>query len=161
MTRIKKRVHPITNMLQAPTHPRISSSMADSRGRQICVRRIDSEPNMFYSIEINGRTPEEPERRTETNIEDNVEDSSMQSDSNTANILLVAKTALNMNYIVILYCIISLPRAIMAIIYRNCEQENGDCHYFLMFSKFMIPIRLTCILFGFFVFLYKFKKDNS
>ena len=55
MVKIKKTVNPIVNLqVMLPKTPATVPEMSDTNvtGRKICVKRIDDQPNMFYSIEM-------------------------------------------------------------------------------------------------------------
>jgi hypothetical protein len=161
MVKLKKSVNPIVNLQvlqpQAPEpHPEISHSRQNAIGRTVHVKRIDDQPNMFYSVDMRETSGDEEETKVENSTLAQIEETNVKSESNS--MFLMAKTALNMNYVVIIYCLSLFPRSIMSIIFCNCDPENGDCDVYLLFYKFFVTFRIVSIFVGCFVFFYKIKK---
>jgi hypothetical protein len=159
MVQIKKSENRVVNVSGVRSDepcPQNEQEMVNVKGQRIQVRRIDDEPNMFYSIEINAHEAIEM-----SNPPQDLEAESTAADCNNTNIFLMARTALNMNYIVILHCLINTPLSIMSIIYWDCSQERGECDAFLLFTNIMIIPRFFVIFCGFCIFFFNFKKLDS
>jgi hypothetical protein len=161
MVKLKKSVNPIVNLQvlqpQAPElHPEISHSRQNAKGRTIHVKRIDDQPDMFYSVDMRETSGDEEETKVENPTLARIEVTNIKSEPNS--MFLMAKTALNMNYVVIIYCLSIFPMSIMSISFFNCDQENSDCDVFLLFCKFFIPFRILAIFVGCFVFFHKIQN---
>ena len=159
MVQIKKSENQVVNVSVVPSDepcPQTEQARTNVNGHRIQVRRIDDQPNMFYSIEINA--DEEIEM---SNPPQDLEAESAAADCNNTNIFLMARTALNMNYLVILHCLINTPLSIMSIIHWDCRQERGECEAFLLFTNIMIIPRFFIIFCGFCIFFFNFKKLDS
>jgi hypothetical protein len=149
MVKIKKSVNPIVNLqVIQPVVPSLHTSKACGSH----VRRIDDEPNMFYSVKIDDDKEEKEVKNPRLE---------QPKDTNINNVFLIAKTALNINYVVIITCLINTPVAILSIIYCNCDPENGDCHVFLIFNKISIPLKILAIFGGCLIIFFKTKKSDD
>lgn len=141
MVRIKKSVNPIVNLPVLPPEahpPQPSSSGVEcsvSTVNLINVKRIDDEPDMFYNVQLEDLYSKEI-KQTHPEVQETNEP--LQANSNS--FMLLIRTALNMNYIVIIYCIMFTPKTITSIIYCNCDHQNGECEVHLLVYKWMLPI---------------------
>ena len=104
---------------------------------------------MFYSIEVN-----------DIKIR-NATQNQMVIDLTSNTIFMMAKTALDMNYIVIFNAMLTTPMSVMTIMHRNCDHAKGNCEVFLLFNKVMVTPRMVTIFGGFFIFFYKLRKLND
>ena len=159
MVQIKKSVTPTVNISPSCiSNKSVTEHKANSSRSVKKVRRIDDQPNMFYTVDV---VIEENETETKDRIPQKSERTTSNRDLNKNQIFLMAKTALNMNYIVIFDCIINTPLSIMTIIYLNCDNDIGDCDVFLLFNKIMIAPRLLTICAGFVIFFYKIRHGET
>ena len=157
MVQIKKSVTPAVNIPTSNISELNQNQNLEMSTQQITqVRRIDDQPNMFYNVDV--MTEEHREEvediRTKNTANLNKEESKTQ-------IFQMAKTALNMNYVVIFHCLINTPLSIMTIIYWNCNNDIGKCNHFLVFNKIMIVPRLLTICTGFVIFYHKIRKGEN
>jgi hypothetical protein len=178
MVHIKKSVTPKISIRRIQSEvPRSEKPQTKSNYKRHIthVRRIDDQPNMFYTIEMRETSIVKDthipnhvhfdqstiDMDKPTHVQEQGNGNTINNDSNSNGIFLMAKTALNMNYVVILNCLINTPLSIMTIIYWNCDQAKGDCDGFLLFNKLMITPRVLAICAGFIIFYYKIKKSDS
>ena len=162
MVKIKKSVPPTDICMIHQERPQADQSQSrnNSKKPQSRVRRMNDQPNMFYSTEM--KETSITEREVEVKVENqNQNIQSTSTDSNSNPVFVMAKTALSMNYMVILNCLFNTPFYIMSIIYWDCDYEKGECDVFLLFNKFMVPPRLLIIFGGFFIFFYKMRRSDN
>ena len=119
----------------------------------INVKRLDDKPDMFYNLQLENPSPKEIK---ETHPEVQETNEPLQANNNRS--FLLIRTALNMNYIVIIYCIMLFPRTITSIIYCNCDHQNGECEVPLLVYKAMHPIYFLLVVSGSLTFFYKIKR---
>jgi hypothetical protein len=163
MVKIKKTVNPIVNLqVMLPKTPATVPEMSDTNvtGRKICVKRIDDQPNMFYSIKMKETTVEGEQSGVRNPTAEQAIENTIQSDSNISKVFIVAKTALNMNYVVICICLINTPRSILSIIYHDCDQSNGECNVFLLLCKLFFIPEILAVFAVCYMFLNKIKNTD-
>ena len=181
VVRINKTVAPVATL-------GIQSAATGEDEVAVQVRRINDDPNMFYPITVSVykhqgeektssedsheyTTDQEARESEECNSEKRkgrTTDQSQpegQSENTTTKItgkeiFAMAKTALNLNYIVILDSLINTPNSIMSIIYWECDHEEGECDEFLLYNKVMVPIRIVTIFGGIFICFYKLRNKE-
>ena len=122
------------------------------------IKRIDEQPNMFYPVE-SGEATNVDEMPSHSNSGNNVVENS-HTETNSKSIFVMAKTALNLNYIVILNCLIDTPIFIMSIVFWNCTFDDGKCDAFVRFNQYMILPRLIVVFAGCCIFSYKIKHSD-
>ena len=100
------------------------SRTKDNAVQKTKIRRIDEQPNMFYNVKMSEcpAAPEEVERNKRVVNNDHGHEAQNQNTSNAVGIpsngiLQMTKTALNMNYIFILNCLIATPACIASIVF--------------------------------------------
>ena len=149
MVKLKKTVNPVVNLGQNNTvFPQESVTMSS-------IKRMEGKVDVFVKVEQATETREEDceeNRRSSQEMND-------QSESNLSEVYLVARTALNMNYVVILGCIMYFIRAVLSIIYCECH-FNDDCDIFVIVWKNLIPLRIVLVVSGCYVFYDKLKKNE-
>ena len=110
--------------------------------------------------------PEEVERNKRVVNNEHGHEAQNQNTSNAMGIpsngiLQMTKTALNMNYIFILNCLIATPACVASIVFWNCNPDIGECETFLIVYKIILPLSFIIISGGIFIFFYKLKKTES
>ena len=143
MVKIRKTVMPTATL--GRMQPQV-----EVEGRRIQVRRIDDQPNMFYSLDLPGREREQTIQTGENIV----------TDSTTNTIFMMAKTALSINYIVIFNCLVITPTSIMSMVFWNCDHTGGRCDLFLLFNRIMVIPRHLTLFSLFFIIFYKLKKSE-
>ena len=151
MVKINQSVSPVVYISQ-PNVPGPSHSTKEVRnGGKLCVQRIEDQTEMFQIIQ-------KTEGAEEKNIPLRI---NTISDSNITTACNIIKSALNMNYLVILSCLLVTFRSIMSIYYHDCDQVNGDCDTFLKYHRRSIPLHIANVGLGLSVFFYKMKYNNN
>ena len=122
------------------------------------IRRKNREPFTFHWV----MQVEEDYLSESTESKSPAELSLRNSSSlSSKSVLSIARAALNINYIVILFCLANTPLSIMALVYSSCRDDNNYCDTFLLLYKVMIVVRILAFFGGTFIFFYKIKKYDE
>ena len=146
MVKVKKSVNPIVNLRTIFPKESVTTSS---------IKRMEGEVDVFVKVEETEETREEKSEDIRGSSNEILD----LSESNISEVYLVARTALNMNYVVILGCLMYFIRAVLSIIYCECH-INDDCDVFIIVWKYLIPLRIILVVCGCYVFYYKLKRNE-
>ena len=108
------------------------------------IRRVKDQVDVFVVEEVEQNAPQ-----------------NHSSDSNISNAVTMTKSALNINYIIILSSLGKVFQAILSIIYQECSKTEGTCEDYMTVYHSFFPLRFLFLLSGSFLFLKKIRKSET
>ena len=122
----------------------VSPTVNLGKGARKNIRRVEDQVDIFVVEEVEESTPK-----------------NQSSDLNISHTVTMTKSALNINYIIILSSLGNVFQAIRSIIYRECSQTGGNCEDYMTVYHCFFPLRFLFLFSGSFLFLKKIRNSET
>ena len=121
----------------------VSPTVTLGKGARKSIRRVEDQVDVIVVEEVEENAPK-----------------NNSGESNIIKAVTMTKTALDINYVIILSSLGNVLQAILSITYRACSQTGRSCEDYLYIYHSFFPLRILFTFIGCFLFLKKIRKSE-